>query len=127
MNDSLYNIFADPRSNAIALRVFSRMFFRLYSFFFFSSRRRHTRYIGDWSSDVCSSDLNDGGRSVAILKGPDVNDAAYDTRKAPLIGGRSIGVVAGVNGWTAAEQRMGERSEERRVGKECRSRWSTDE
>src|ERR1017187_10999362 len=28
-----------------------------YNFFFFSSRRRHTRYIGDWSSDVCSSDL----------------------------------------------------------------------
>src|SRR5437764_6124825 len=28
--------------------------------FFFSSRRRHTRYIGDWSSDVCSSDLADG-------------------------------------------------------------------
>src|SRR5437762_7547779 len=27
--------------------------------FFFSSRRPHTRYIGDWSSDVCSSDLND--------------------------------------------------------------------
>src|SRR5437762_4837883 len=27
------------------------------SLFFFSSRRRHTRYIGDWSSDVCSSDL----------------------------------------------------------------------
>src|SRR5437879_13894713 len=29
-------------------------------FFFFSSRRRHTRYIGDWSSDVCSSDLDSG-------------------------------------------------------------------
>src|SRR2546426_11421780 len=28
-------------------------------FFFFSSRRRHTRLQGDWSSDVCSSDLND--------------------------------------------------------------------
>src|SRR5437879_7007011 len=27
-------------------------------YFFFSSRRRHTRYIGDWSSDVCSSDLS---------------------------------------------------------------------
>src|SRR3712207_5196477 len=27
-------------------------------FFFFSSRRRHTRYWRDWSSDVCSSDLN---------------------------------------------------------------------
>src|SRR5688500_20086846 len=29
----------------------------LYPFFFFSSRRRHTRLQGDWSSDVCSSDL----------------------------------------------------------------------
>src|SRR5256885_16142782 len=32
------------------------------SFFFFSSRRRHTRLQGDWSSDVCSSDLE---RTVA--------------------------------------------------------------
>src|SRR5713226_787362 len=31
------------------------MFF--FFFFFFSSRRRHTRWTGDWSSDVCSSDL----------------------------------------------------------------------
>src|SRR5437763_10605021 len=39
--------------------------------FFFSSRRRHTRYIGDWSSDVCSSDLpseaSDGERGAAPL------------------------------------------------------------
>src|SRR5574340_126663 len=33
------------------------MFFLGYLFFFFSSRRRHTRSFGDWSSDVCSSDL----------------------------------------------------------------------
>src|SRR5205814_3855920 len=32
----------------------------LYSKFFFSSRRRHTRCLSDWSSDVCSSDLNGG-------------------------------------------------------------------
>src|SRR5256885_8783304 len=31
-------------------------------FFFFSSRRRHTRLQGDWSSDVCSSDLSPGPR-----------------------------------------------------------------
>src|SRR5437660_5750820 len=31
--------------------------FFLYFFFFFSSRRRHTRWPRDWSSDVCSSDL----------------------------------------------------------------------
>src|SRR5256885_5879199 len=29
----------------------------MYVYFFFSSRRRHTRLQGDWSSDVCSSDL----------------------------------------------------------------------
>src|SRR5256885_7716927 len=32
-------------------------------FFFFSSRRRHTRLQGDWSSDVCSSDLNGATRT----------------------------------------------------------------
>src|SRR3989454_7071600 len=32
-----------------------------YFFFFFSSRRRHTRLQGDWSSDVCSSDLDPSG------------------------------------------------------------------
>src|SRR5437764_8413318 len=32
--------------------------------FFFSSRRRHTSYIGDWSSDVCSSDLAAGQAPV---------------------------------------------------------------
>src|SRR5437762_7063081 len=36
-------------------------------FFFFSSRRRHTRYIGDWSSDVCSSDLSRRKRGEAHM------------------------------------------------------------
>src|SRR5207253_1497846 len=47
------------------------------SFFFFSSRRRHTRWPRDWSSDVCSSDLhgidgilvsNHGGRTTETLR-----------------------------------------------------------
>src|SRR5215467_8172867 len=38
----------------------------LYFFFFFSSRRRHTRLQGDWSSDVCSSDLGRWFIQVAI-------------------------------------------------------------
>src|SRR5690606_39602661 len=43
-------------------------------FFFFSSRRRHTSFSRDWSSDVCSSDLqtldleNFSGRSVRAVK-----------------------------------------------------------
>src|SRR5690606_40928097 len=35
-------------------------------FFFFSSRRRHTRFSRDWSSDVCSSDLKLSERADAI-------------------------------------------------------------
>src|SRR5690606_40983181 len=37
-------------------------------FFFFSSRRRHTRFSRDWSSDVCSSDLDRGleGKIAAV-------------------------------------------------------------
>src|SRR5690348_18298628 len=42
---------------------------------FFSSRRRHTRWTGDWSSDVCSSDLADGtyplARQVYLYFAPD--------------------------------------------------------
>src|SRR5437879_13053887 len=77
-------------------------------FFFFSSRRRHTRYIGDWSSDVCSSDLGNDGRSRAIA------------RRDFLAGDGKRGVVE-----PGAVPFLG-RSEERRVGKECRSRWSAD-
>src|SRR2546426_7920285 len=38
----------------------------LFVFFFFSSRRRHTRLQGDWSSDVCSSDLVRGDVIVSL-------------------------------------------------------------
>src|SRR5258707_8685407 len=48
--------------------IFSRWPYRLdnpcYPFFFFSSRRRHTRYWRDWSSDVCSSDLGHNHRAA---------------------------------------------------------------
>src|SRR2546430_16120008 len=40
---------------------------RTYLFFFFSSRRRHTRFDCDWSSDVCSSDLEEEGRRSRIF------------------------------------------------------------
>src|SRR2546426_10835828 len=36
-------------------------------FFFFSSRRRHTRLQGDWSSDVCSSDLYGGSAESNLV------------------------------------------------------------
>src|SRR5437762_426819 len=39
-------------------------------FFFFSSSRRHTSYIGDWSSDVCSSDLDVPARPARARRAP---------------------------------------------------------
>src|SRR5437868_8413329 len=91
-------------------------------FFFFSSRRRHTRSKRDWSSDVCSSDLSVTKfllprvtkRRVAeivthhdrlgqhVVEAEELRDRARELRHLERVG----------------------RSEERRVGKECRGRWS---
>src|SRR2546426_4694263 len=83
----------------------------LFFFFFFSSRRRHTRLQGDWSSDVCSSDLVSRISSLIDGAGVDREDPAGDQRGDP---GNSRGESVPLH----------RRSEERRVGKECRSRWS---
>src|SRR5690606_41068883 len=80
-------------------------------FFFFSSRRRHTRFSRDWSSDVCSSDL-----------GP--HHPRLRRRQA-----RRHQHAAGVFPPHPRRPRGGSRqgrSEERRVGKECRTRPATD-
>src|SRR5256884_69608 len=72
------------------------------SFFFFSSRRRHTRCSGDWSSDVCSSDLP---ASVSVLQGQTVQLTATprDANGNPLTGRvitwqSSNSAIASVNG-----------------------------
>src|SRR2546429_6319250 len=62
------------------------------NFFFFSSRRRHTRCSRDWSSDVCSSDLVDwsAGKCRATSSVPGVPDGAdvvmSRTSDSPLTG-----------------------------------------
>src|SRR5690606_29663557 len=62
--------------------------------FFFSSRRRHTRFSRDWSSDVCSSDL--GVLSLA-LAGRLLHVVAQDaaSRASPLEGGRVDALLRG--------------------------------
>src|SRR5262249_56804144 len=77
-------------------RIISRFFF------FFPSRRRHTRLVSDWSSDVCSSDL---------LK-------AVKSATEPVLPALLTLSTA------CAASSTSSRSEERRVGKECRSRWA---
>src|SRR5438445_13578106 len=75
-------------------------------FFFFSSRRRHTRYWRDWSSDVCSSDLS----IPTIARRPDQAMVGMEMMAAKQEGRELFG------------RGHGTRSEERRVGKECRTR-----
>src|SRR5690625_6406126 len=99
------------------------------SLFFFSSRRRHTRWPRDWSSDVCSSDL-------LLTPGPDTPaqlahaSAEYARANGELIAAlQANGIDAtaadGVNVWVNLAT-LG-RSEERRVGEERRemSVWSS--
>src|SRR2546426_2703211 len=88
-------------------------------FFFFSSRRRHTRLQGDWSSDVCSSDLLYDAEASA--EGSQADGLLAESRKA--IPGDEIALPGGYGALHVRVQ-CPNRSEERRVGKECRSRWS---
>src|SRR3989442_2485368 len=78
---------------------------------FFPSRRRHTRCGRDWSSDVCSSDL--GLVTIAA------DDIDYDDEVRVAVEERTS---LSPDALTGMEASLG--SEERRVGKECRSRWS---
>src|SRR5256885_2499924 len=93
-------------------------------FFFFSSRRRHTRLQGDWSSDVCSSDLNYAGATYADLKSEYViHDALGNVQAFTSRAGQTMAFTYYPSG-QVAQKTYADRSEERRVGKECRSRWS---
>src|SRR5690625_7133914 len=86
--------------------------------FFFSSRRRHTRWPRDWSSDVCSSDL------VSVPVG------APSSLTEPITSTEPVGIgelpPPAANGVPASLNLLAQRSEERRVGKEGRARGSKE-
>src|SRR5438445_1642799 len=94
---------------------------RARSFFFFSSRRRHTRYWRDWSSDVCSSDLRTRASArhrveARVRRRIRRHDARHEqVVHVLLVGERHL--------LDRVEQRARalHRSEERRVGKERRA------
>src|SRR3546814_4373791 len=104
-------------------------------FFFFKQKTAYEMRISDWSSDVCSSDLR--GREVDLSRGPvlmqppafyavifDLDGVITDTAEAHYLAWKRLCDEEGI----AFDRSVNERSEERRVGKECvstcRSRWS---
>src|SRR5207237_6611813 len=101
----------------VCLRV-SCLMMLLICVFFFSSRRRHTRFKCDWSSDVCSSDLP-ATIGWFILMHPQMVAGAWVGFNDPKI--------TMPEAWgPGARSALPMRSEERRVGKECRSQWAPD-
>src|SRR5206468_5012276 len=101
-------------------------------FFFFSSRRRHTRSDRDWSSDVCSSDL--------VRLDPALDALLSSDARLQLVKG-GFGFFEGLI-WVEQGRYLllsdipanviykltpAGRSEERRVGKECRSGWGKEQ
>src|SRR5207248_5024246 len=98
-------------------------------------RRRHTRSYGDWSSDVCSSDLDKTAEAIdayrrALRVAPAAAEIWNDLGTAYFAAGEAAHAADCYRralryrpGGVVALTNLGSRSEERRVGKECRS-WS---
>src|SRR5688500_19125793 len=90
--------------------------------FFSSSRRRHTRLQGDWSSDVCSSDLVMGQKELSVNEIIDLLGWPQPMVSKHLAVLKKVGLV---REHRAGRQRLYrvDRSEERRGGKEGGARW----
>src|SRR5690606_39497636 len=100
-----------------------------------SSRRRHTRFSRDWSSDVCSSDL------ALLCCCPTCTTRLYLFAASTITSHSAIELPIGFSTYTSFPALHAStnckqcqwsgvpiitaRSEERRVGKECRYRWLT--
>src|SRR5690606_40886611 len=102
--------------------------------FFFSSRRRHTRFSRDWSSDVCSSDLETFSGDTAWMAEDDYRREWGETIERPTPRGPRYFVRSKKFKPQRPNSFLGDyplmraaRSEERRVGKECTSRWSPED
>src|SRR3546814_3209025 len=96
------------------------------SFFFFKQKTAYEVRISDWSSDVCSSDLQG---LFAIVRDEGQDFAEFGEALQRVAGGDDLVLLLGGDDRRRLQQAaLGQRSEERRVGKECvstcRSRWS---
>src|SRR5690606_40257184 len=98
-------------------------------------RRRHTRFSRDWSSDVCSSDLPDDLAAATMRSTADLRPGDHVVAVGHPFGigpSASYGVVSGLKREFRSPEgertltnliQFDARSEERRVGKDGRSRW----
>src|SRR5690606_40131884 len=90
--------------------------------FFFSSRRRHTRFSRDWSSDVCSSDLKRPTQYREIELSPNVDLDEFVAGTPYVV--ETVLIPESGTGLVEITSSSLDRSEERRVGKEWSSAWA---
>src|SRR5207253_6919505 len=100
--------------------------------FFFSSRRRHTRWPRDWSSDVCSSDLVSVPTLFSSPKPPPDAPEKLFWRVLLVMVTAPLPALPMAPPWPVSATLLAisapvTRSEERRVGKGCRARWAGDQ
>src|SRR3546814_12739641 len=102
-----------------------------YLFFFFEQKTAYEMRISDWSSDVCSSDLDCRFSQLEVKRGiMATGGATLRMAERAGLGNAMLHLLTGDEFGSAEALRLNfvQRSEERRVGKECvstcRSRWS---
>src|SRR5690606_41178705 len=97
----------------------------------FASRTPHTRCSRDWSSDVCSSDLGQYRRYLGVIQSQGLINTVpgepwhFEAKEGRSIASQIMGAVKDVlirPAWNLASMGINPRSEERRVGRERRSR-----
>src|SRR5690606_40552987 len=102
-----------------------------------SSRRRHTRFSRDWSSDVCSSDLARLLKSLdarpprpelLLVRNADDQMALATLSREPEIAQLATSADSVALLWEVCQvPDFRKRSEERRVGNEWKARWPADD
>src|SRR3712207_7920136 len=118
-----------------ALRVLFFFYLWGFFFFFFSSRRRHTRYWRDWSQTCALPIWATSAGSLSCWSGAGLNDSGRPSKNCVRMPPGTSRVTPTRSPSSVARARVkpttpnllaqyAVRSEERRVGKECRSRWS---
>src|SRR5574341_1589787 len=95
---------------------------RVSEFFFFSSRRRHTRLVGDWSSECALPIFQTDPAAAATRRNLASNQ--FQLGRLEEARGNLEQVLRAKPDDRTATLLLGMVEEERRVGKECRSRWS---
>src|SRR6266550_4992334 len=91
----------------------------VFLFFFFSSRRRHTRCSRDWSSDVCSSDLVDESHAAFVMPPAIIGDATLEGEWEREVADAQAAYVRAVDGLMRRYEWVADKVHRRKMAREA--------